>query len=167
VIRKTLLAALAVATAACASPLPTEPELAGQIEAIEAHILPVVTELHVSEYYAGGPCSYLVYGRGSYTSLPAGCGEGGDPFDDEARADHQRVAASLTGSGTFIERILGAAYDDGGEPQYIFFSSTFGAPWGASWELLYDPGGDFPVETSGPVEFTRVADDWWFVCCND
>ena len=97
--------------------LPTDVELAQQIERLETTLLPVVEGLQV-EYFIDEPgCANLTYPRGDFIDgSPDSCGGSTShpvPFDDIARADHERIKVALEASQTPIERVGGRFFGDG------------------------------------------------------
>jgi hypothetical protein len=152
--------------------LPSDVELAEQIERLEATLLLVVADLQV-EYFMDEPgCANLTYPRGDFIDgSPDDCGGSTShsiPFDDIARADHARIRAALEASQTPIERVGGSFFSDG-RIRSVWFMSTHGAPFATSWSLEYDPEGRRSAGTFGMVTLTLVegANDWWFACCSD
>jgi hypothetical protein len=151
--------------------LPSDEERVGFVERLEATVLPVI-ERHQVEYFTDGSgCLNLAYLRGDFIDGdPEDCGGSTDnplPFDDVARDDHDRLAAALDVSRTPIERTRGTF--NGGDLRFVFFTSTDGAPFGTSWEILYDPDDRYPKTATDLVSFTPIPrqDGWWFVCCAD
>jgi hypothetical protein len=57
----------------------------------------------------------------------------------------------------------------GRELRYTLLMSPTGAPFAASWELLYDLADLHPKTATDLVAFTPGPgeDGWWFVCCAD
>jgi hypothetical protein len=152
--------------------LPTDVELAQQIERLETTVLPVVEGLQV-EYFMDEPeCANLTYQRGDFIDGdPDSCGGSTSrpvPFDEIARADHERIKAALEASQTPIERIGGRFASDG-RIGSVWFMSNHGAPFATTWSLEYDPEGSRSAGTLGMVTVTPVQgeDDWWFACCSD
>ena len=152
--------------------LPSDVELSEQIERLEATVLPVVEGLQV-EYFMDEPgCANLTYPRGDFVDgTPDSCGGSTGrpvPFDDIARADHERIKAALEASQTPIERVGGRFFSDG-RTSSIWFMSNHGAPFATTWSLEYDPEGTRSAGTLGMVTLTPVVgeDDWWFACCAD
>lgn len=160
-----------LASRAIRGDLPSDAEKAEYIASLETTILPVVEDLQ-AEYVMNEPdCANLTYPRGDFIDGdPELCGGStGEPapFDDIARADHARVAAAMEESGTPIERAGGNF--TGRDLRYAFFTSTRGAPFATSWELLYDPDDLYPKTATDLVAYTPVPgeDGWWFACCAD
>ena len=152
--------------------LPSDVELAEQIERLEATVLPIVVGLQV-EYFMDEPgCANLTYPRGDFVDgTPDSCGGSTGrpvPFDDIARADHERIKAALEASQTPIERVGGRFFSDG-RTISVWFMSNHGAPFATTWSLEYDPEGTRSAGTFGMVTLTPVVgeDDWWFACCAD
>lgn len=151
--------------------LPSEPEQAAYVTSLRATVVPVIEELQV-EYFMDAPgCANLTYRRGDFIDGdPEDCGGSTGhaiQFDDVARADHARVVEALDRSRTPIER-LGGRFTDGALG-WAFFSSTRGAPFAASWELLHDPDDVQPEQATGQVTYTAVPGQagWVFACCSD
>lgn len=151
--------------------LPSATEQRDHATSLETTVLPVVRDLQVERFIDEGGCAVLTYGRGDFVDGdPERCGGSTTdpaPFDDVARADHARVAAALQRSGTPVER-TGATFA-GGALRSSVFSSTAGAPFATTWELLHDPDVPEPRTDTAQVTFTPVpgAPRWWFVCCGD
>ncbi|MGQ0849864.1 MAG: hypothetical protein ACT4OP_12280 [Actinomycetota bacterium] len=152
--------------------LPTDVELAQQVERLETTLLPVVEGLQV-EYFIDEPgCANLTYPRGDFVDgSPDSCGGSTSHpvlFDDIARADHERIKAALEASQTPIERVGGRFFSDG-RTRSIWFMSNYGAPFATSWSLEYDPEGTRSAGTFGMVTLTPIEGeyDWWFACCAD
>jgi hypothetical protein len=127
------------------------------VDRLEAYVLPVVEELNVSFY--GPPshgCRYLEYSRGGYQDGD-GCQEGGNPpFDAQARADFDRLAAAVERSGVEVERI-----DRRQAGIHIQLQDT---SWQYNWEYAYMPDGSRPPTTQRPeVQLTNIRGNWWFV----
>lgn len=152
--------------------LPSDAELAEQIERLEATVLPVVESLQVEYFMDESGCANLTYPRGDFIDgAPDDCGGSTShplPFDDIARADHERIRAALEASQTPIERVGGSFFSDG-SIRTLWFMSTHGAPFATSWSLEYDPDGGRSAGTFGMVTVTPVngEPDWWFACCSD
>lgn len=151
--------------------LPSDAERADYVADLERTVLPVIEDLQV-EYFMNEPdCANITYPRGDFIDGdPEHCGGSTDdpaPFDERARTDHARVAAALEESGTPIQRTAGSY--SAGDLRSAMFSSTKGAPFATSWELVYDPDGQKPKTPSDMVTYTPVpgADGWWFACCAD
>lgn len=151
--------------------LPSDAENAEYVASLETTVLPVVEDLQV-EYVMDEPdCANLTYPRGDFIDGdPDHCGGStGDPapFDDIARADHARVTAALEESATPIDRAGGNFTSR--DLRYAVFTSTHGAPFATSWELLYDPDDLYPKTATDLVAYTPVPGEagWWFACCAD
>ena|GEM_PF-3862384 len=152
--------------------LPSDVELTEQIERLEAMLVPVVEGLQV-EYFMDEPgCANLTYPRGDFIDgAPDSCGGSTSypvPFDDIARADHERIRAALEASQTPIERVGGSFFSDG-RIRSVWFMSNHGAPFATSWSLEYDPESIRSAGTFGMITLTPLEgeDDWWFACCAD
>ena len=151
--------------------LPSDAEKAGYVASLETSVQPVVEDLQVAYFMNETDCANLTYPDGDFIDGdPEHCGGSTDepaPFDDVVRADHARVAAALEQSRTPIERVGGKF--TAGDLRYAVFTSTDGAPFATSWELLYDPGDLLPKTATDLVTFTPVPgeDGWWFACCAD
>jgi hypothetical protein len=151
--------------------LPSDEERVAFVERLEATVLPVIEQHQVEYFMDGSGCVNLAYLRGDFIDGdPEDCGGSTDnplPFDDVARDDHDRLAAALDESRTPIERTRGTF--NGGDLRFVFFTSTDGAPFATSWEILYDPDDLYPKTTTDPGSFTPIPDEdgWWFVCCAD
>jgi hypothetical protein len=161
-----------VVWAAIQGDLPSETEKAEQIARLEATVVPVVEDLQV-EYFMDDPdCANLTYPRGDFIDGdPEQCGGSTDnpaQFDPIARADHDRIKAALSASGTRIERVGGRFFSDG-RVIHLWFMSSHGAPFATTWSLEYDPGGRRSAGRVGVVTLTPVEgkDHWWFACCSD
>ena len=151
--------------------LPSSAEQADHARALEATVLPVVRDLQVERYLDDDGCAGLTYARGDFVDGdPERCGGStADPaqFDDVARADHARLATALERSDTPVER-TGGTFASGALSSAVF-SSSAGAPFATTWELLHEPGGPEPRTDTAQVTFTPVpgAPGWWFACCGD
>ena len=161
-----------VVTRAIHGDLPSQAEMAEQIQRLQTTVLPVVEDLQV-EYFMDDPgCANLTYPRGDFiVGDPEHCGGStGSPssFDDVVRADHARVRAALAASGTPVQRV-GGRFSSDGRLLDAWFMSTHGAPFATSWSLEYDLAGTRSPGPRGMVTLTPVVgqDDWWFVCCAD
>jgi hypothetical protein len=150
--------------------LPSDAERVAFVERLEATVLPVI-EQHQVEYFTDGGCLNLAYLRGDFIDGdPEDCGGSTDnplPFDDVAYTDHAQLAAALVESRTPIEQMGGTF--NGGDLRFVYFMSTDGAPFGASWRILYDPDDLYPKTATNLGAFTPISDEdgWWFVCCAD
>ena len=152
--------------------LPSDDERLGQIDRLEVTVLPVVQDLQVEYYMNEAGCINLTYPRGDFVDGdPEHCGgstDDPDPFDEVARADHERITAALEASGTPVERI-GGKYSTDGRTLSVWFQSGKGAPFATSWSLEYDPDHETTAGPDGMVTNTPVEGkvDWWFACCAD
>jgi hypothetical protein len=161
-----------VALRAIQEDLPSNVELAEQVERLETALLPVVEGLQV-EYFIDEPgCANLTYPRGdSIDGAPDSCGGSTSrpvPFDDIARADHERIRLALEASQTPIERVGGRFFSDG-RISSVWFVSNYGAPLRDIVVSGVRPGGP-PLGRHGGNGHTharRGTGDWWFACCAD
>ena len=128
-------------------------------------VVPMVAELQVTDFENSEHCMNLAYARGSFGHLEQdGCArEDTGPFDAVAHADHTRLARANRGVGC---RHLPDPHRDiraGRDLETAWFVLE-GAPILDYWEYLYDPTGVEPKQdVPGRIDFTFVADDWWFV----
>ena len=150
--------------------LPSDAEQVEYVARLEATVLPVIEQQQVEYFMDEADCAILTYSRGDFIDGdPENCGSSDDPhlFDDVARTDHVRLAAALDESQTPIEQTGGAF--TGRDLDFAFFTSTQGAPFATSWQILYDPDDLYPRTATDLGSFTPIPeqDGWWFVCCAD
>ena len=129
----------------------------GDVDRLEADVLPVVEELEVSYYLLeSGPCVFE-YSRGDYSDPE--CGEL-MPFDAEARADFDRVTDAIERSGVAVERL---GRDRGG--LYVRLED-YSVQY--NYEYVSLPDVDSPPATMWPGEaWTHIRGDWWFHRAHD
>lgn len=128
----------------------------GDVDRLEAELLPVVEELRVSYYLLHpGPCRVLEYFRGDYRDGDQE--ECGDlvPFDTEVRADFDKVTDAVERSGVAVERIR--------RERGAIYIPLEDSSWQYNWEYAYLPDVDSPPATRWPEEeWTHIRGDWWF-----
>lgn len=152
--------------------LPSDDQRSDHVDRLETTVLPVAQNLQVEYYMNEAGCINLTYPRGDFVDGdPDQCGGSTNdqsPFDDAARADHERIRAALKASGTSIARV-GGRYTADGRTRSVWFLSKEGAPFATSWSLEYDPEHTTTAGPDGMVTKTPVEGkaDWWFACCAD
>ncbi len=136
--------------------LPSDAEKSEQIARLEATVLPVIEDLKIEYFMDESGRANLTYPRGDF--IDGDCSGSSDnpaPFDDIARADHERIKAALEASGTPIERVGGRFFGDG-RVRDAWFMSDKGAPFATSWSLEFDPEGTRSAGRQGIVTLTPV-----------
>jgi hypothetical protein len=127
----------------------------GDVDRLEAELLPVFEELEVSYYLLEpGPCRILEYPRGRYSDQQD-CGEMA-PFDAQATADFDAVTDAVERSDVAVERIT--RYRGG------IFVRLHDGSWEYNWDYAYLPDGGEPFATTGMPgeEWTHIRGDWWY-----
>ncbi len=89
------------------------------------------------------------------------------PFDAAALADHARLAQAIEASGIAAGRIRDATYTPDGDLEAAWFILD-DASVVDDYAYLYDPAGAVPkVDEPERLDFTQIAEDWWFVLSFD
>lgn len=107
--------------------------------------------------HAPGHCPGIEYGRGDFgdpecTDLT--------PFDDQARADFERMTGAVERTGVAVERIMN--FGQGLRVQLQDES------WQYNWQYVYLPNASAPPPTNFPEEeWTHISGDWWFFRAHD
>lgn len=164
-------AALAVAVAgACAGEMPPPPleRMAADVARL-GEVVPIVMELHATDFEDSPQCTNLAYERGAFGHLDEdGCERDGTvEFDAQALDAHARVAQAIAASGVAATRMRSATYAPNGDLETAWFVLE-GSPLLDAWEYLYDPSGSVPKEdVAGRIDFTPLVADWWFVVTPD
>jgi hypothetical protein len=125
------------------------------VERLERDVVQVVEELNLKYYLVTvRGCRILEYPRGNYRD-GALC-ENVVPFDTNARADFEKMAAAVKRSRVVIDRI----YRDFGGIYVLLQDNS----WQYNWAYLYHrpegaaaPAPRFPEET-----WTHIRGPWWF-----
>jgi hypothetical protein len=140
-------------------PAPGPEDWNDDVDRLERHVLPVLTELQVSYYLLEeGPCRILKYSRGDYSDQD-NC-EDMTPFDPQATADFDRVTRAVERSGVAVERM--------GSGPGGFYIRLKDSSWQYNWEYVHMPGVDTPPPVTFPEErWTRIRGDWWFHRAHD
>jgi hypothetical protein len=161
------VAALAavVTLAGCVAPTaPSRAEMAADVAAMN-QIIPILEELEVTGYIVEDGCRWIIYSRGGFVDGDDSCQPGNAvPFDDMARADHQRLTDAIEAAGAPTHRLNEATFEADGELRTAVFLHS-AQPFPDQWEYIYDPGNVYPKEDGGPLEavHTRVDASWWFL----
>lgn len=97
-----------------------------------------------------------------------GCArEGTIQFDADALVDHAGLSQAITATNVPTDRLRAATFTPDGDLETAWFALE-GSPLLDAWEYLYDPTGVVPKDdVPGRIDFTPVADDWWFVWTPD
>jgi hypothetical protein len=163
-----LVAAMAASAVACASGPPSPDQMAATVVRLDA-VVPIVADLHVIGFEDSAYCRSLDYERGTFAApTEGGCtGDGTDPFDAVALADHLRLAEAIRATGSGVIRILRTTFTAQDELETAWLK-LHEASIADDWEYLYDPtGAVLKVDQPGRLVFTRIDDDWWFVVSFD
>jgi len=110
---------------------------------------------------------HVDYGRGAFTSdldawtcnlfdgLPK-------TFDQDAIADHARVADAIRGTAWDVHLVYEVTYDEQGQLASAEFHLDAGGF--KRWSYLFDRLGAVPkVDEEGEVVHEPITDVWWFV----
>jgi hypothetical protein len=153
----------AASIAACGAPQPPPPDqMAADVARLQA-VVPLAEELRVTDFENLPYCRRVDYARGTFVvHAEDGC-ELTRPIDPVALADHSRLAEAIASTGVSIFRIRTVTYDPAGALESAWFAIT-DASVQDDWAYLYDRTGTVPkVDQPGRIDFTAIADGWWFV----
>ena len=163
-----LLMALLVAACLGGPSRPSPDRMAADVARLD-DIIPIVAELRVTDFEDSPYCQNLGYARGAFGSLEQdGCArEGTIDFDAVALADHARLAQAIETRTVPTSRIRDVSYAADDDVEAAWFTLD-DASVVDDYAYLYDPAGAVPkVDQPGRLEFTQVAEDWWFVLSFD
>jgi hypothetical protein len=143
---------------------PSAGKMAEEVANLQRHVLPVLEELRPT-WYEESSCNILEYRRGTFSD-DGDCGgrPGEQRFDDQARADLDRILDAVDRSGVPTDELMNATYaQDGSVLTAGFLRSGGGIKW--NFAYLYSPG-QRPREWEtplGPVTVTPIGSTgWWF-----
>jgi hypothetical protein len=144
---------------------PSRETMAKEVVRLQAHVVPVLEELHPTWYEVAAACDILEYPRGVFSEDGTCGGRPGErPFDDVARADLDRIIEAIERSGVPTDELMTARYAPDGSVEAVGLVRSGG---GIAWNFayLYSPEEKPPEweSTLGPVTLTRIGDTgWWF-----
>jgi hypothetical protein len=138
---------------------PAPDQRSGDIDRLDAYVLPVVLRFQLSYYLDEPACDILEYSHGHYAD-PQSCSDGMTPFDAQARADFDEVTAAVDRAGVRIQRI-------GWDPDGIKIELPDNS-WQYNYEYVYLPYTDTPPAIRWPEEqWTHIRGHWWFHRAHD
>ena len=131
-------------------------------------VVPVIEELGVTDFEASPYCRNLAYARGTFGDLAQdGCERTGTvQFDDQALADHARLAEAVAASAVSTDRIRDVRFDADGALMTAWFRLQDDSVE-EDWAYLYDPAGIQAAADDPDSDFTRIDAGWWFVRSRD
>ncbi len=162
-----VMALLIVACVGDASPPPPD-RMAAEVTRL-GQVIPIVNELQVTDFEDSPYCRNLAYVRGTFGDLAQdGCARDGTiQFDTNGLADHARLAQAISATNVPTDRIRAATFTPEGDLETAWFVLE-GSSVLDFWEYLYDPVGAVPKQdVPDQIDFTPVAEDWWFVWTPD